>query len=157
MPTSAPGCSRRASDKGFTLIELMIVITIIGLASAAAVLAIPDSRGRVFDEAARFAARASAAHDVAIVESRPVSLWVTAGGYGFDERRGGAWTPMSDKPFRVERWKDGTRVTLTGRGARERLIFDATGLADRPMTLTLTRDRATVTARIAADGSARVE
>lgn len=147
----------RSAEHGFTLIELMIVITIIGLASAAAVLAIPDPRGRVFDEAARFAARAEAAHGIAIVESRPVSLWVTAGGYGFDERRGGAWTPMSDKPFRVERWKEGTRATLTGRGARERLTFDATGLADRPMTLSLTRDRATVTARIAADGRARVE
>ncbi len=135
----------------------MIVVTIIGLASAAAVLAIPDPRGRVFDEAARFAARAKAAHDVAIVESRPVSLWVTAGGYGFDERQAGAWTPMSDKPFRVERWRDGTRATFSGRSVRERLTFDATGLADRPMVLTLARDRATVTARIGADGSARVE
>ena len=64
----------RADDgreaKGFTLVELMVVITVIALASAAAVLAMPDPRGRVFDEAARFATRAKAARDVAVWRGR---------------------------------------------------------------------------------------
>ncbi|MDB5704285.1 MAG: ral secretion pathway protein GspH, partial [Sphingomonas bacterium] len=42
-------------DGGFTLVELMIVITIIGLASAAVVWALPDPRGRLRDEATHFA------------------------------------------------------------------------------------------------------
>jgi len=74
---------RRSAEHGFTLIELMIVITIIGLASAAVMLAMPDPRGRLMDEAERFAGRARAAHDSAIVEARPVSIWVSGGGYGF--------------------------------------------------------------------------
>lgn len=134
----------------------MVVVTVIALASAVAVLAMPDPRGRVFDEAARFAARAQAARDAAIAGGVPVSLWVTTGGYGFDRRAGGAWLPMRDKPFRLERWHDGTRAALDGAN-RARIVFDATGLVDHPATVTLTRDRATVTARIAADGSARVE
>lgn len=133
----------------------MVVITVIALASAMAVLAIPDPRGRVFDEAARFATRARAARDVAIVEGTPVSLWVTSGGYGFDRRAGGVWTPMADKPFRLERWRQGTAAAVGA--ARSRLVFDPTGLADRPLMVRLTRDRATVTARVDADGSARVE
>ena len=141
--------------KGFTLVELMVVITVIALASAAAVLAMPDPRGRVFNEAARFATRAKAARDVAVVEGMPVSLWVTPGGYGFDRRAGGVWTPLADKPFRLEQWRDGTRAAIGG--ARQRIVFDPTGLADRPLSVRLTRDRASVTARIDANGQARVE
>jgi general secretion pathway protein H len=152
MPTSDPG----SNERGFTLVELMVVVTVIALASAIAVLAMPDPRGRVFDEAARFATRSKAARDVAIVEGTPVSLWITAGGYGFDRRAGQVWTPISDKPFRLERWRDGTRAAI-GAAGRNRLTFDPTGLADRPMSVTLTRDRASATARIDANGSARVE
>lgn len=149
MPISAPG----NKDSGFTLIELMVVITIIGLASAAAVLAIPDPRGRLFDEAARFALRVRGAHDAAIIEARPVSVWVTPGGYGFDQWRGGAWSPIAEKPLRVEQWKEGTSPTLRD---RTRVTFDATGMADRPLALILRRDRVRVTVEIGGDGSVRV-
>lgn len=79
MPTSVAGSKRTSHDGGFTLIELMIVVTIIGLASAVVVLALPDPRGRLRDEATQFALRTRAAHDLAIVTSRPVSVWVSAG------------------------------------------------------------------------------
>ena len=55
------------AEHGFTLVELMVVMTVIALASAVAVLAMPDPRGAMLDEAARFAVRARAAHDLAIV------------------------------------------------------------------------------------------
>ncbi len=149
--------SRRDAEHGFTLVELMVVITIIGLASAVALWAMPDPRGRVTDEAARFALRARAAHDAAIVQSRPVSLWITAGGYGFDRRIAGAWSPISDKPLRVERWSDGTIAALGEAGGRVRVTFDPTGLADRAATLTLSRGGAQAFVRIGADGSVRAD
>ncbi|WP_022687219.1 GspH/FimT family pseudopilin [Sphingomonas phyllosphaerae] len=156
MPISDPGSNADArapcGARGFTLIELMVVITVIGLASAIAVLMMPDTRGRLMDEAARFAVRTRAAHDAAIVEARPVSLWVTPGGYGFDQWRGGAWTPM-DGALRVERWKPGTAATGA---ARERLTFDTTGLADRAMTVTLTREGMRTDVVVDADGTVRV-
>ena len=52
MPTSAAGNNagfsafgERSAERGFTLVELMVVVTVIALASAIAVLAIPANRG----------------------------------------------------------------------------------------------------------------
>jgi general secretion pathway protein H len=152
-PARRPAAARRAAAHGFTLVELMVVITIIGLASAVAVLAMPDPRGRLMDEAARFATRVRAAHDSAIIDAHPVSLWVTPSGYGFDQWRGGRWTPIAEKPLRVERWNNGTAAIGV---VRDRITFDSTGLADRAMTVSLRREGTSANVAIAADGAVRV-
>jgi general secretion pathway protein H len=154
MPISATGSSDRTYERGFTLVELMIVVVIIGALASAVVMAIPDPRGRLIDEAQTFAARIVAARDLAIVEGRPVAVRVTARGYAFDRRQGGAWVPLSDKPFRSQPWTDGT-AALVGQGGTIRTAFDATGQPTEPITVTLTRagERARVT--ILADGGVR--
>lgn len=147
MPTSAAG----SNDAGFTLVELMVVVTVIALASAIAVLAIPANRG-AHEEAARFAVRARAAHDLAIVGARPVAVWVTGAGYGFDQRVSGGWVPLADKPLRVERWDERTRVS-TGTAGRLRVVFDSTGMADRGAELRLARGDDAASVTMGSDGS----
>lgn len=129
----------------------MVVVTVIALASAIAVLAMPANRG-AHEEAARFAVRVRAAHDLAIASGRPVSVWVTGAGYGFDQRAAGGWLPLADKPLRVERWDARTRAS-TGEAGRLRVVFDATGLADRAAELSLRRDADSALVALGADGS----
>lgn len=141
----------RPAQAGFTLIELMIVITVIALMSALVVLALPDPRGRLIDEAERFAARARTARDLAIVEGRSTSIWVSSGGYGFDRRDHGQWVPMSDRAMTVTRWGTGIAPLLDE--ARARIIFDSTGLASAPLRVQLRRgSEAAAVVTIGADG-----
>ena len=140
----------RKSAKGFTFVELMVVIFIIGLAATAVVLAIPDEGGSVRAEADRFAARAKSLRDTAIIESRPAALRLSPGGYSLSVRRAGAWTEVGRFP-----WTSGTRARLSG-GEEGGTRFDSTGIAV-PMRLQLERGGRQVAVDIGHDGSVRVQ
>ena len=161
MPISATGraepegfsCRWRSAEHGFTLIELLIVLTIIGLMSAAVVLAMPDGRGSLVTEAERFAARAHAAQEQAIMDGRPIAIRVTSAGYGFDRRERGEWKPIAQGPFADSAWSEGTEAAVGE--AAERVVFDSTGAAE-PMKLTLLRGDEQVLVEIGADGKTHV-
>lgn len=135
---------------GFTLVELMVVIAIVGLLTGAVVLAMPDPRGDLRHEAERFAARARAAQDAAVIEARETALWVTADGYGFEQRDRGGWRRLDEKPFEDRRWQGAQAIV--GDAGRARVIFDTTGFSE-PLDVTLVRDAARVTVRIEGDGT----
>lgn len=145
----------RERERGFTLVELMVVLTIIGFVSAAVVMAIPDPRGRIVDDADRFAARVAAARDEAVVTARTVSVWVSPSGYGFQRRENGAWTAIEDKPFVTTDWKAGTRA-LVGTAGRQQIAFDGTGLPTDPMTVTLAREGERVSVSVDLSGKVAV-
>ena len=134
----------------------MIVLTIFALASVVVVMVIPDPRGRVRDDAERFASRTRAAHDAAIVDARPVSVWVTAGGYGFDERVGRALAGVGRQGLRVAQWGEGVQAVPSAASGRDRVVFDPTGMADQPMTVELRRDGQSVRVSVGINGAVRV-
>lgn len=149
MPISATGSNFR--QNGFTLIELMVVLVIVALASAAVAVSLPSGSRGLRGEASAFATRAVAARNAAIVSGRPVRVLADAGGYRVEERRAGKWQVWAGKAGRQVAWERGTSVALDGVVA-----FDSTGLSD-PATLHLARSGRAMTVRVEADGGIRVE
>jgi len=142
---------------GFTLVELLMVVAIIGLAAGAVVLAVPDTRPPVGDEAERFAARLVRAREEALLTNRAVAVEATAEGYAFSSFDGVQWSPLTDGPFGDELWAEDTAARPEGQPQGEplRVVFDPTGAAE-PATLALSRKSRVVTVVVDAAGEVRV-
>ena len=110
MPTSAPGSSNaafRLAAAGFTLLELLVVVAIIAIASAGVSFALRDAAGAPLErDAQRLAALLESARARSRLSGQPVRWIADANGFRFDG------LPRDALP---ERWlSDKTRVV--GRG-----------------------------------------
>ncbi len=126
-------------------------MVVMALLSTAVLVALPALGGPLRGEAERFAARAGAAREQAILGAAPVALRVTAAGHGLDHRRGGAWVPATERAFRDQAWGDGVVVASD----TPRIVFDSTGLAE-PARVTLRRGAEQLAVAVGGDGSVRV-
>jgi general secretion pathway protein H len=150
MPISATG---NRLEQGFTLVELMVVIAIMALATSVVALSLPPSNAHVRVQAEALAARMLAARDAAILEARDMAVVIDAGGNSIERRRRGAWQAAIGRPFARVEWRAGTQVRLAS--DRTRFVFDTTGMTT-PATVTLADGAAQATIAISADGAIRV-
>jgi general secretion pathway protein H len=149
---SSPDCRREA---GFTLVELMVVLAVMGLLAGLAVWRWPEGSGRVRSDAVALSSRIAAARDQAILSGRAIALEVDASGYRFVQRGDNGWQAVTEPALRERRWSRG--VSLGGTEVNARLGFDSVGLPDRAMDLTLTGSNARAVVEIAADGEVGIK
>jgi general secretion pathway protein H len=148
MPISPTERTCRSGEQGFTLVELLVVVTIIALLSAAVVLVAPSGGTSLRSEAEQLAARARAAQEHAILANRAVALRLDESGYAFSVRSGRGWARAEAPP--AGRWEEGTLPQQAGR-----VLFDAAGLSD-PHRLVLRRGGESIAIDIGGDGEVRV-
>ena len=125
---------RRHAAAGFTLVEVLVVVAIIAIASAAAFLAWRGGdAGALRREAQRFAGTVEYAAERAQWRHEALGLTVDAGGFRYwqrDEARG-SWVPLSgDDVLAGGAWPAGTTLVATSHAGRP--LAPSTLVAFRP-------------------------
>ncbi len=146
-PTSATG-DRRA---GFTLVEVMVVVTIVGLAAGFVVLAVPDIRPSLSHEAGQLAAHLNEARQEAVLTNRTIEARLSAAGYDFDVAAAGGRTPLAAGPLSGRRWAQETRLAPVPL----RISFDPTGQA-QPVEVDLARGERRIAVSVDAAGNVAI-
>lgn len=152
---AVPRASHRV-EAGFTLVELMVVLVILGLMGTAVVMTVPDGRGEVRREAENLAGRFVRAREEALLTNRAVEVRLGGEGYDFRVLRRGAWTPLEEPPFEAHAWPEGLRAELEAAPGRDAVRFDPTGSAD-PARVTLAQATQKMTVSVDVTGEVRLD
>jgi general secretion pathway protein H len=104
--------------RGFTLIEILVVVAIVGVIALVVTLSITGSAERqTRREAERFEALVGQACEQAELSGREIGILVGDRGYGFRRMSGDAWLDFPpDSILHPRAWIDGLRVELTREG-----------------------------------------
>jgi general secretion pathway protein H len=124
----APGSKSQA---GYTLLEFLLALAILGAASALVVVNMPPPDPTLEREARTFAARLVAASDEAVVTGLSVGVDIDDAGYAFRRRVAGQWRGIADDPALAPRaWPEGATALVVREGERLRRFPRAGFLSD---------------------------
>jgi general secretion pathway protein H len=151
MPTSPTGTcnsrvvpaprsmARRCSNRGFTLIEIIVVVLIIGVIVSFASLALRRSSDDVLQrEAERLALLMRTASDLAVMHSREYGLLLDEQAYLFLELGDDGWQMPAERAFDLHELPEGFTLTLRSEGTdivARRISEQAPAIEEEPQVL----------------------
>ncbi|MEJ2455018.1 MAG: type II secretion system minor pseudopilin GspH [Candidatus Thiodiazotropha sp.] len=108
------GVSPKAATAGFTLIEVMVVVVIIGILINFAVLSLRShSPGdQLNEEAQRLRSLLQIASEEALLRSSFIGVDITETGYGFLRLEEETWQPVDDTLFRNRELPDEVQISI---------------------------------------------
>jgi len=97
-------------NQGFSLIEIMIVVLIIGISASMAVLYIDNSDDRLKSEAKRLFSMTQLVRDDAIMTGQSLAMIVDSTNYYFSRLEKGKWVQLISKPYKKIKMSDDIRL-----------------------------------------------
>ena len=116
---SARGQWVKPHQRGFTLIEILVVIVLIGIITSMAVINIGGQDDTEEREARRLAAVLETASREAVIEARELGLILHDGGYRFTRLEQGEWRSdafSQDRALRRHEFAEGIRLEVSTEG-----------------------------------------
>ena len=98
------------SQQGFTLVELLMAITLIAVAAITVMINMPPANQSAKHEAMRFAARLKSAMSESLVSGEPMGLDLAQLEYEFLRQRDGDWVRASDARYALWQLRDGVQL-----------------------------------------------
>lgn len=127
-------------ERGFTLLEILVAMTIAGVLMAAVGLSIRSADRSLQTDAERVALLLSLAREEAQIRGAPIRFEANSVEYQFVIRRGQRWVPiLDDQDLRAREWQGETSLALRREDGLKVIEFGR-DMVDSPFELLLSRD-----------------